>query len=1108
MPANLTMFVHSGEVKDKTTEAELKQISKLYSDWADDIGDMASFYHHKETASSALSEQYYKQLQSQLVATSKEVSNEVYGIAKGGMYVISDAVVKDAVDWTASLGFNKGDMSIAYSYVPDSVVRSIVTGQVYDSGWSLSKSIWGDNEKTLRDIYGIIAEGRAKQQGVYETAKMLEQYVNPNKALPWVGPTVIGPDGKPTTLRIYKKAVDYNAQRLVRTLNQHAYQQSFVETTKDNPFILKYLWQANGSRACQLCLDRDGTEYEKDKLPLDHPNGMCVMVPVTMDKDEMIQKLADWVNGEDGDFPDVDKFAKGVGYDGKPMTQKEFLAKYGNPDAKYFKNWYNKLDDAGKQAYDKLVAASGEDPAMYFKKYVSNAYDASGKKIGAVKPHQNYFEKNASKLQSNPASAYNNANQYVDLISKHMDATSVDDLAFYSNYKKQAFQNFAKALDMTDEQLIKFLKDPDNVDDFAKFMKGLASKADDVFEKNLSKLPDSLADFVRKHADEVGHSKYETPIKWKNQLSSSALKDLEAVKKELGWTYKKIASSFDDDLYDAIALRRKLASEASGLEKKAFAMKQVSSTDSELAKFLKDNYHKFDLDDWGEKYHWMDKLSDVDKQKAEELVKKMGGYDTGFFDKYIKDAEHTLAKDVYEDVAKEKIAQQKAAEKAAKEAAAKKAAELAEKKAAQEAAKIQAYKDAGVYDDIKAAKKAISLADDDLAKFTAKHADDGVEGVWASGKKAVSDYPQIKQSIDGKKKYYDDWLKKYEQTQGTSAAKYYPESKKQEIEQLKKALEGYEKTGKQYEQLLAQQQAAKKTLADLEAPFKTGGFDADLYDDVKKAEAAARVSTVSKADQLHREYLDKMWDDLTDREKYSLWEYTQGSGGFNRPLSGYQGNWNNYVGEGVPWSTESGNRISIAQMRKAAESKTVDYAQSIADLTTAIDKASLPESVVVVRGSPKSGLQGLIEGSDLFSHDEAIKLANGNISTLKAAIEDQEFQWHSFMSTGITPGTGFSGQVKYEIYLPEGTHALYAEPQSYYGNTSSRSLYQAGSSYSSVGHEAELLIQRGSTFRVTEVSQSGGSLSVKMELVEQPTYFATGAEHTFDGGMTSEVLKR
>lgn len=381
MPQNLTMFAYSQGVKEQVTEEELKKISGLYSDWADEVGDLASYYHHKETASSVLSEQYYRQLQAQMVETSKQVSNEVYGIAKGGMLTVSDAVVKDAVDWAASLGFDKGQMSQAFSYVPDSVVRSLATGQVYESGWSLSKSIWGDNEKTLRDIYTIVAEGRAKQEGVYETAKRLEAYVNPNRALPWTGPTVIGPDGKPYTMRIYKHAVDYNAQRLVRTLNQHTYQQSIVETSKDNPFVLRFMWQANGSRVCPLCLDRDGTEYEKDKLPLDHPNGMCIMVPVTMDKDEMLQKLADWVNGEDGDYPDIDKFAKGVGYEGKPMTTKQFLDKYGPTDMKYYKSWYNKLDDAGKSAYDKMVAASSEDPAMFFKKFISSAYDDAGKKV-------------------------------------------------------------------------------------------------------------------------------------------------------------------------------------------------------------------------------------------------------------------------------------------------------------------------------------------------------------------------------------------------------------------------------------------------------------------------------------------------------------------------------------------------------------------------------------------------------------------------------------------------------------------------------------------------------------------------------------------------------
>ena len=92
----------------------------------------------------------------------------------------------------------------------------------------------------------------------------------------------------PDKVKIFKKQVDYNAQRLARTLVQHAYQQSIVEVTLNNPFITSYMWISNGSRACEKCIEMDGNIYEKDQLPLDHPNGMCIIemvVKPTMNQD-------------------------------------------------------------------------------------------------------------------------------------------------------------------------------------------------------------------------------------------------------------------------------------------------------------------------------------------------------------------------------------------------------------------------------------------------------------------------------------------------------------------------------------------------------------------------------------------------------------------------------------------------------------------------------------------------------------------------------------------------------------------------------------------------------------------------------------------------------
>lgn len=326
------IFQSADKAKAAITDAAKKDIAKLYSDWADEIGKKAEYYKTKTTASSWLQEQNMRQLQAQLTATSKQISNEVYGIAKDSIYKVSDAVVQANNKWLIGLGFPVDGVNSAFVSVPDQTVRRLITGQIYDSGWSLSKSIWSDNEKTLQDIYGIVAKGLAQNMSAYDISKLLETYVNPSRAKQW---NLTMPDG----VKIYKKAVDYNAQRLVRTLVQHGYQQSFIATTQKNPFIEYYIWRANGSRTCELCAARDGKKYAKDELPMDHPNGMCTMEPY-VDNDNMIDQLADWVNNPDGTYPEIDAFADNFGYDaskgsidaskGSIFSLESFKNKFGN----------------------------------------------------------------------------------------------------------------------------------------------------------------------------------------------------------------------------------------------------------------------------------------------------------------------------------------------------------------------------------------------------------------------------------------------------------------------------------------------------------------------------------------------------------------------------------------------------------------------------------------------------------------------------------------------------------------------------------------------------------------------------------------------------------
>lgn len=307
MAGNKLIFKDAEKVRNAIMASQKKEIAKLYEDWADEIGERAKYYSHKSTASAPVFERYYKELQKQLRATSQKVSNEIYKKIKSNIYTVADAVVSDNVKWLESFGFSSDGLNAAFSYVPDEIVRNLVTGQIYESGWSLSSRIWSDNEQTLKDIYQVVAKGLAENKPIYEIAKDLESYVRPSAKLPW---NLRMADGK----KIYKKQVDYNAQRLARTLVQHGYQQSFIATTQKNPFITEYIWRSNGSRVCDLCKARDGVHYKKTELPMDHPNGMCTIEPVVADN--MVDQLADWFNSPDGTYPEIDEFAGNFGYEG------------------------------------------------------------------------------------------------------------------------------------------------------------------------------------------------------------------------------------------------------------------------------------------------------------------------------------------------------------------------------------------------------------------------------------------------------------------------------------------------------------------------------------------------------------------------------------------------------------------------------------------------------------------------------------------------------------------------------------------------------------------------------------------------------------------------
>jgi len=279
----------------KITQEQQKYIRDLYKQASAEVGKLAE--KAPRVPSDALRKQYLKTLQGQIDIQLKDIESQLNGTIRSGMTATVKATVADAKTFLKKYGLPiKG----AYSRVPADIVQAVASGQLYTGNWTLSKALWLNTTETQRDVQSVIAQGIIQNRSAYDIAKDLEKYVDPTARKDWDWGKVY-----PGT----KKVVDYNAQRLARTMVSHAYQQAFVRTTQKNPFVTKYRWEAaNTERVCEICEERDGKLFDKDDLPLDHPNGMCTFTAVMDDLDTIGARLGDWAAGKSD--PELDIWAE------------------------------------------------------------------------------------------------------------------------------------------------------------------------------------------------------------------------------------------------------------------------------------------------------------------------------------------------------------------------------------------------------------------------------------------------------------------------------------------------------------------------------------------------------------------------------------------------------------------------------------------------------------------------------------------------------------------------------------------------------------------------------------------------------------------------------
>ena len=316
MANNIKYGIGIKSVSELTTE-DSRAIRKLYEDLTKQIQKEVERLSNKNdpTVTDSLKKLQLKDLQKSLNNNLKEINEKTQNIIKNGMTNAAQNVVNQGNSWLNSIGIN---VKASYANVPQNVVANIISGRLYGNDWEFSKRIWGDYNKSKGDISYIVAKGIAENKSTYEIAKDLEKYVNPNARKPWDWNKVY-----PGT----KKVIDYNAQRMARTMINHAYQQSIIEISKDNPFVSGIQWKAAFTKTtCEICESRNNVIYPVNNVPLDHPNGKCTFIAViNKNYKEIADDLVNWVNGEENEG--IDKFAKSAGFDKKDFDINKFTAK-------------------------------------------------------------------------------------------------------------------------------------------------------------------------------------------------------------------------------------------------------------------------------------------------------------------------------------------------------------------------------------------------------------------------------------------------------------------------------------------------------------------------------------------------------------------------------------------------------------------------------------------------------------------------------------------------------------------------------------------------------------------------------------------------------------
>ena len=335
-------------------------------------------------------------------------------------------------------------------------------------------------------------------------------------------------------------------------------------------------------------------------------------------------------------------------------------------------------------------------------------------------------------------------------------------------------------------------------------------------------------------------------------------------------------------------------------------------------------------------------------------------------------------------------------------------------------------------------------------------------GIWYGKDVTTADWQGL--NIAEKKQYYEG---KFITETDPDLMKKYQDFYKQ-LEELDAEGSNYHDIQQQLKKI---EQEIAKVQSDLKNVEKSGIIDTAVDDAFSQArkDAAMWAKSTKEADALLRDKCGEVWRTSPPIQKNAIYDYTQSYHKFNEPLRGIEYGSEKFLGVGNVDLDQIG--VKYSGWKPGAMRKEINA------MTDIIEKSVYQEDFWLQRGCR-------FKGMDKFFNIPMDKLQHASQSELEALLLGTTPTEYGFCSCGVAKGKGFSGDIILNIYAPSGTQMMYVEPFSAFGNGGGKS-WDGLKPQSSFGQESEIILQQGTTFRVTKVEKTPGMIYIDLEVIGQ-----------------------